>query len=177
MTANAPRRIRERAKPIRKILAGTVLFFLGRGLVAAVRVDSRVRDELRTWPTGTIVTIAIAPDGPQISWEYRAGRLAYLGRRIVKPTIAVTYKSVDVALPVLIGRQGILSAFAEHRSTLLGDIGLGMSLVRCLHIVESYLFPDVIGRNVLPGAPSRQVSHVRAYAALVFPAANVEGTS
>ena len=169
---------RARRKRLRKALAAMVFVFLGRGLVAAARLDSRVHDEVAGWPEGTVVTIAVAPDGPRTSWRYAAGRLEHLGGRSrLAPTLLVTYKSVDVALPVLLGMQGILAAFTEHRSTLAGDIGLGMSLVRCLHIVESYLFPDVIGRHVLPGPPSRQVSHVRAYAALVSRAATVQGAS
>jgi hypothetical protein len=170
MAAESPRALpepRPTQKRLRKALAAAVLVFLGRGLVAAARLDTRVRREVTRWPDGTVVTIAIAPDGPRASWEFAGGRLRYLGAQSdMAQTLLVTYKSVDVALPVLLGRQGILAAFTEHRSTLAGDIGLGMSLVRCLHIVESYLFPDVIGRRVLPGAPSREVSHLRAYIAL-----------
>ena len=173
--ATQPRRRRKR---LRKALAATVLVFLGRGLVAAARVDARVRREVLGWPQGTLVTIAVAPDGPRASWQFAEGRLRYLGSQAgLAPTLLVTYKSVDVALPVLIGRQGILAAFTEHRSTLAGDIGLGMSLVRCLHIVESYLFPDIIGRSVLPGPPSREVSHARAYFALLSTAVDLEETS
>ena len=169
---------RRRRKRVRKALAATVLVFLGRGLVAATRLDARVRREVLRWPDGTLVTIAVSPDGPQASWRFAGGRLDYLGgRRDLTPTLLVTYKSIDVALPVLTGQQGILEAFTEHRSTLAGDIGLGMSLVRCLHIVESYLFPDVIGRHVLPGPPSREVSHMRAYAALASTAVTLEETS
>ena len=169
---------RPRRKRARKALAATVLLFLGRGLVAAARVDSRVRDEVSGWPDGTVVTIAVAPDGPSATWRWEGGTLSYLGGRSpLTPSLLVTYKSVDVALPVLLGMQGILSAFAQHRSTLAGDIGLGMSLVRCLHIVEAYLFPDVIGRRVLPGTPVRERSHVRAYASLLNTSAAVEGVS
>ncbi len=169
---------RRRRKRVRKALAAAVFVFLGRGLVAAARLDARVRREVLRWPDGTVIAIAIAPDGPRACWRYAEGRLAYLGGRSdLTPTLLVTYTSVDVALPVLLGRQGILAAFTEHRSTLAGDIGLGMSLVRCLHIVESYLFPDIIGKHVLPGPPSREVSHLRAYAALLSSAVTVEDAS
>lgn len=152
---------------VRKGVAAVVFVLLGRGLVAAARLDTRVRREVRSWPNGTVITIAIAPNGPRTTWRFAHGRLEHLGGDgDLTPTLLVTYKSIDVALPVLLGRQGILPAFTEHRSTLAGDIGLGMSFVRCLHIVESYLFPDVIGRRVLPSAPSREVSHARAYVAL-----------
>jgi hypothetical protein len=160
---SAPRR-----KRLRKALAGVVLFFLGRGLVAAAKHDDRVGREITGWPQPTLVTIAIAPDGPRASWRFAEDRLTYLGGAAVEgqPTLLVTYKSVDVALPVLLGRKGILEAFAEHRSTLAGDIGHGMSLVRCLHIVEGYLFPDIIAVPILPTAPVREVFFGRVYASL-----------
>jgi hypothetical protein len=167
-----------RRKRLRKALAAVVFVFLGRGLVAAARVDSRVRREVLGWPDGTLVIIRVAPDGPGAAWRFADGRLEYLGGECeLPPTLLVTYKSIDVALPVLLGRQGILDAFTEHRSTLAGDIGLGMSLVRCLHIVESYLFPDLISRHVLPGPPRREVSHLRAYAALPSTAVTLEDAS
>jgi len=164
---------------VRKTVAGVVLFFLGRGLVSAARHDSRVRAEVAGWPDNTLITIAIAPDGPRTSWRYEAGRLHSLGGISLteRPTLLVTYKSVDVALPVLLGRAGILGAFAEHRSTLAGDIGHGMSLVRCLHIVEGYLFPEVITVPILPTASRREVFRGRVYASLLAGSTAVEEAS
>lgn len=163
--ASAARSPRKRVKRARKALAGTVFIFLGRGLAAAAKHDSRVRGEVASWPEGTVVAIGVAPDGPRMTVRKAGGRLEYLGGASdLKPTLHVEFKSVDVALPVLIGMKGMLQAFAEHRATLKGDIALGMSLVRSLHIVEGYLFPDVIGIKVLPRAPHREVSRFRVYA-------------
>jgi hypothetical protein len=171
--------VRPKRKRLRKALAGVVLFFLGRGLVASARHDSRVREEISRWPDGTLVTIAVAPDGPRASWRYAGGRLSYLGGSAPtdRAALLVTYKSVDVALPVLLGRSGILEAFSEHRSTLAGDIGFGMSLVRCLHIVEGYLFPDVIAVPILPLPPRREVFRGFVYASLLSASTLVEEAS
>jgi hypothetical protein len=158
----APRR---RVKRVRKAVAGAVFVFLGRGLAAAAKHDSRVRGEVGSWPEGTVLVIGVAPDGPRMTVRKSGGKLEYLGgASSLTPTIEVEFKSIDVALPVLIGMKGMLQAFAEHRSILKGDIGLGMSIVRSLHIVEGYLFPDVIGKRVLPRAPHREVSRLAVYA-------------
>jgi hypothetical protein len=158
----APRRTRKRVK---KALAATVFVFLGRGIVAAAKHDARVRAEVLTWPEDTVVALLVAPDGPHLTLRKLDGRLEYLGLRSqLTPTLLVEFKSVDVALPVLIGMKGVLQAFAEHRSTLAGDLGLGMSLMRCLHIVEGYLFPDIIGKRILPRAPTREASRFAVYA-------------
>jgi hypothetical protein len=158
-----------RKKRARKALAAVVFVVLGRGLVSAAKHDRRVRDEVRAWPEDTVVAIGVAPDGPRLTLRKHSGRLEYLGTRsALRPTLYVEYKSVDMALPVLLGMKGILQAFAEHRSTLCGDIGLGMSLVRCLHIVEGYLFPDVVNVRVLPGRPHREASRLAVYASTVL---------
>lgn len=161
-STTGPRRPRKRA---RKALAAIVFVFLGRGLVAAARHDARVRTEVLTWPDDTTIAMLIAPDGPRLTLRKHNGRLEYLGlKSSLASTLTVEFKSVDVALPVLLGMKGVLQAFAEHRSTLAGDLGLGMSLVRCLHIVEGYLFPDIMGKRILPRAPSREVSRFSVYA-------------
>jgi len=45
--------------------------------------------------------------------------------------------------------------------------------VRCLHVVEGYLFPDLMTRRILPRPATRQVGHLRAYAGLVLRTASV----
>ena len=45
-----------RTKRGRKALAAVVYAVLGRGLVASARLDERVREEVRSWPDGTVVT-------------------------------------------------------------------------------------------------------------------------
>lgn len=162
------------AKGAKRVLAGIVFAVMGRGLVACARLDSRVRAEAASWPDGTVVTLAVAPRGPHTSVEKRGDRLVALGgSKGVEPTLLVTFKNVDGAIPVLLGMKGVLQSFAEHRATLSGDIGLGISLVRCLHIVEGYLFPDVMTRRILPRPARREVGHLRAYAGLLARSAEV----
>ncbi len=166
-----------RTKRGRKALAAVVYAVLGRGLVACARFDPRVREEVRAWPDGIVVTLRIAPFGPQVSWRAADGVLSYLGGAEVTSNLLVTFKSVDDAIPLLLGMQGVLAAFAEHRATVRGDLAVAMSLVRCLHIVEGYLFPDVMTRRILPRPAERYVSHVTAYVFLVFRTASLEGAT
>lgn len=156
------------AKAAKRTLAAAVFAVMGRGLVAAARLDSRVAAEAAAWPDGTTIALAIAPRGPRTTVRKSGGRLEALGSRTdVEPTLLVTFKNVEGAVPVLLGMKGVLQSFAEHRATLAGDIGMGVSLVRCLHIVEGYLFPDLMTRHILPSPAVRQVGHLRAYAGLL----------
>ena len=163
-----------RVKRGRKALAAVVLWVLGRGLVAGARLDARVRAEVARWPDPCVVTLFIAPWGPRVSWRREGDLLTCLGSRDVPADLIVTFKSVDGALPALLGVKGILTAFAEHRSVVKGDLGLAMSLVRCLHIVEGYLFPDVMTRRILPHPAKRARGHLIAYGALVHAQARLE---
>ena len=153
---------------MRKRVIAIVFFFLGRGFAACARLDSRVRREVGTWPDGTTVTLRVAPDGPQTSWSVAGGLFRHLGSRAVEPTLLVTFKNPEGALPVFLGMKGVLQAFAEHRASLAGEVSLGMSLVRCLHIVEGYLFPAVMTRRILPSPAHREKPMIAAYALTIF---------
>ena len=151
----------------KRLLAGIIFWVMGRGIVACTRLDSRVRDEVATWPEGTVITLMMWPGMPKTSVRKSGGRLTALGSRDIEPTLLVTFKSVAASVPVLLGMKAILQAFAEHRATVRGDLGLAMSLVRCLHIVEGYLYPNIMTRRILPSPASRQAGHLRAYAGLL----------
>lgn len=166
-----------RTKRVRKAVAAVVLAVLGRGIVASARLDERVRAEVAGWPDGTVITLRIAPFGPQVSWRVAGGVLEHLGGGVAEGDLLVTFKSVDDAIPLLLGMQGVLAAFAEHRATVRGDLAVAMSLVRCLHIVEGYLFPDVMTRRILPHPAKRRASHITAYVFLLFRTAAVEGAA
>lgn len=156
------------AKRAKRVLAGIVFRVMGRGLVACARIDTRVRTEAQAWPDGTSITLAIAPGSPSVTVIKQGGRLRSLGTRMpATSTLLVTFKSADGAVPVLLGMKSVLQSFAEHRATVRGDLGLAMSLVRCLHIVEGYLFPSIMTRKILPRPAVRQVSHLRAYVGLL----------
>jgi hypothetical protein len=156
------------ARAAKRVLAAVVFAVMGRGLVACARLDSRVRGDVESWPEGTVVTLAIAPRGPFTSVRKQGGRLVALGaKRGIEPSLLVTFKNVNAAVPVLLGMKGVVQSFAEHRATLSGDVSLGISLVRCLHVVEGYLFPDIMTRRILPRPATRQVGHLRAYLGLL----------
>jgi len=166
-----------RVKRGRKALAAVVLWVLGRGLIAGARLDKRVRFEVVSWPDPYTVSLLIAPWGPRVSWRRKTDTLTCLGSANVDCDLLVTFKSVDVALPALLGVKGVLDAFAEHRSTVRGDLKVAMSLVRCLHIVEGYLFTDVVTRRILPRPATRKRNHLVAYAALVHKEAELTTTA
>ena len=138
---------RRRRKVVGKAIAGVVLFFLGRGLVSAARHDSRVRAEVAGWPDGTLITIAIAPDGPSTSWSYTAGRLWLSGR---VPTWRASYAARHLqerrrraARPTRPQRHPRRRSPSTARR-LPATSGSGCRSSAVCTSWRAYLFPDVI---------------------------------
>ncbi|MBP2018975.1 hypothetical protein J2Z79_002391 [Symbiobacterium terraclitae] len=156
---------------IKALLIRILLWFLGRGICACARLDSRVAAEVATWAEGASFCLAIAPAGPAMSLQLRAGRVRFLGLRpVADATLLITFKHLEGALPVFLGMKSIARAYAERRMTLRGDLTFAMSVVRVLHIAEAYLFPTLITRRIMQRVPRREVSMARVYLATLFAA-------
>jgi hypothetical protein len=50
--------------------------------------------------------------------------------------------------------MGTPQGYAEHRMSVKGDLAKAMSLIRCLNLVEFYLFPGFIARRILKRLPA-----------------------
>jgi len=158
-------------KGMKALLIRVLLWFLGRGICACARLDSRVAAEVATWAEGVRVCLAIAPAGPAMSLELRAGRVRFLGlRAVADAALVIRFKHLEGALPVFLGMKSIARAYAERRMTLQGDLTLAMSVVRVMLITEAYLFPALITRRIMQRVPRREVSQARIYLATLLAA-------
>lgn len=72
---------------------------------------------------------------------------------------------------VLTGRQGIAQAYAAHAFTLHGDVGTAMELTRCVDVVESYLFPQVMTKRILKEVAQKNCSALALYMRMLIGAA------
>lgn len=69
---------------------------------------------------------------------------------------------------MLTGRLGVSGAYAGHRFTLSGEISEAMSFVRCIDIVEAYLFPKFITKHILKEVPRKQANMLKTYRYVLF---------
>lgn len=151
-------------KPLKRRLAALIFWFLGRGFQAAAFLDANVREEVALWEEESTITLQIDPAGPAMSVGLRGGKFRFLGVRAVESAqLTIYFKNIEAALLVLTGQIGIAQAFAEHRFGIHGDLTLGMSLVRCLHIVEGYLFPGFMVKRIVKEIPPRSRSKMMIY--------------
>lgn len=155
-------------KRLKTWMIKVIFWFLGRGAQAAALLDSRIMEEVEAWEEGTTVLLKVECFGPAMLIGKRQGRLMFLGLREDEANLVIFFKNIDAALLVLTGRIGIDRAFAESRYSMRGDINFGMSLVRCLCLVEAYLFPAFITRRILKRMPKKQISSLRVYGRIIF---------
>ncbi len=83
--------------------------------------------------------------------------------------VIIMFNNIEAALLILTGQIGIDRAYAEHRFSIKGDLcSIGMPMVRCLYIVESYLFPNFINKKILKRPPERSSSKFTVYFHTIF---------
>lgn len=149
----------------KRLVARIVLWFLGRGIQAASTLDPIVQKEIESWDKESVTIMLKVNDfGPALSLRKVNNRLRMIGtKEIDNPVLAIYFKNIEGALLVLTGQLGIAQGFAEHRYIVKGDIGLSMSFVRILYIVESYLFPAFITRKILKQEPKKGSNSFKIY--------------
>jgi hypothetical protein len=153
----------------KRMLAGVVFWFLGRGFQAAAALDRSIQEEIAGWPESFTMLMKIEPRGPYMAMGKRKGKFIYLGSREREAHLSVNFKNIDAALRVLLGLDGIDQAFAEHRLAMKGDIiACGMPLTRCLYRVEAYLFPSFMARRILKKMPEKRTGTLRVYIKTLF---------
>lgn len=146
-----------RKKPVKKIINKAVLFVLGRALQSLSKSDPFVQDEVRQWPKGFTLQMNILPEGSgSMTVQHTGGgRLHYLGTRIPadQADVAIFIKNIESAFRMFTAQLGADVAYAQHAMIAKGDLSYTVSVVRVLNIVEAYLFPGFIARNIMKELP------------------------
>lgn len=156
-------------KRFKRSVCSFIFWFLGKGFAACAKYDSRVKYEIDSMPEGFTIMLKIEPYGPYMCISKKDGRLKYMGKKEDNSAaIIISFKNIEAALLVLMGRIGIDRAYAEHRFTLKGDIAYGMTVVRCMYLVENYLFPRFMTKKILKRIPEKEVCSLRIYMASIF---------
>lgn len=155
---------------LKSVLVSTILWFLGKGFESSFMFDSQIKREVETWEDGMTLLLSVGSKGPSTCLRKQDGRIKPIAKEQQKesPDMAIYFKNTEAALLVLTGRIGIAQAFAEHRFLLKGDIAAAMSVVRCMNIVENYLFPSFMTRKILKRIPQKEVSSLVVYRKIIL---------
>lgn len=154
--------IRRFSLALKAIVAKIVLFVLYRAIKVLAHEDSRIMSEFDSWRNGLTVVLETGNGGPSITLM-KKGRKLVSCHHVDDADIRITFRSLDAAFLVLTGQMGVARAYAEHRFMLSGDISQTMSIVRCIDIAESYLFPRLMTRRILRKVENKEFSTLRVY--------------
>ncbi len=141
----------------KKLVVKIVFFVLGKGLQSASKHDKTMQAEIATWPENTMVLFKVAPEEPRMAFcKTKNCRIQYMGTQIkdTDATMLIAFKNIESAFLMMTAQIGTPQAYAEHRMAVRGDLVLALSIIRCLNIVERYLFPTIIAKHILRKLPS-----------------------
>lgn len=147
----------------KKEISKIVLFFLYRAFKVSYYLDTNIEKEIKDWKENMQIEIKTCENGPFLILKKSNNQIKRIKRNDTKSDISIQFKSLDSAFLMLTGRLGVAKAYAEHRFILKGDISEAMSFVRCVDIIESYLFPRVITKRILKAKYKKQKSSILMY--------------
>jgi aldehyde:ferredoxin oxidoreductase len=156
-------------KPIKRTYLAIMLWFVGRAIQAAARVDREVRKAFDTFPAGFTFALAVAPDGPgMVVGRDNAGKVRYLGadpgERYVD--LKLTIKNIEAAILLFTFQESTVTAVARDRLIVEGDIPAACTVVRILDMVEVFLLPRLLASLAVRRYPQWPI--LRKYAGRVL---------
>ena len=160
--------IQPRKKTFKVLIVKIIFWTLGRAIFSLSKFDTQFKAELQTWPSNTTIILFVLPHGPNLSLIYEDNQLKRKKVLEKDANLAIYIKNIEIAFLTLTAQMGTLDAFIQHRNLFRGDVPVAMSFIRCLNIVQSYLFPQFLVKRVIPRVPKiprtrRYLGRIRVY--------------
>ena len=143
-------------KPFQRIYLGIMLWFVGRAIQAAARVDKQVKKEFKDMPANYTFSLGAFPDGPcMIIGKDDMGKVRYLGGDLFKQEVnlKITLKSMENLFFLFTFRESTPTANSRDRMIVSGDVPQACAAVRILDIVQVYLLPKFIAKLAIKRYP------------------------
>lgn len=150
------RKVHAGKKPLKRAYVGIFLWFTGRAIQAAAKVDEQVRKEFDNLPADFTFSLGCLPDGPWMVVGKEKGNVKYLGgnpgERHLHVRLAI--KNVDAAFLILSFQESTAVATTRNRLIMDGEVPYALAATRILDIVEVYLLPKSIAALAVKRYPS-----------------------
>jgi len=158
-------------KPFKKTYIAIMLWFVGRAIQAAARVDKEVKKEFEKLPEGFIFSLGVEPGGPcMIVGKNKKGRVKYMGGNPGSKHIdlEMKIKNLEAAILMFTFQESTTIATARDRMIVNGEVPHTCAIVRVLDIVEVYLLPRLIAKLAVKRYPywtfrRKYVGRIRIY--------------
>jgi len=156
----------DKFRRIKYITGKKLLSIIQKSLCALSRTDKGVILELGGFPDGFTFSLD-AGVSDVMRLTVRENRLVTSGADDCAD-LAVAFKDITGAFPVLLGTKSIESAFIEHRVTVSGGIDYAVSFVRIINIARAYLLPKRVLIKTDMRIPDKKGSVFAFYKNLIF---------
>jgi hypothetical protein len=156
LTMDNFREIPAGGKPFKRIYVALMLWFVGRAIQAAARVDEAVGEEFAALPDGFTFSLGVLPRGPaMIVGKGEEGQVRYRGWRLAGQRIdlQMKIKNLEGALLMFTFQESTAVATARNRLIVDGEVPAACAIVRILDRVEVYLLPKIIAKLAVKRYP------------------------
>ena len=158
-------------KPFKRAYVAVMLWFVGRAIQAAARVDKDVKREFEKLPENFTFRLGVLPKGPyMIVGKNEKGRVKYLGWKTGGRHIDLDMKikNIEAAILMFTFQESTTVATARDRMIVDGEVPYACAIVRMLDIGEVYLLPKFIARLAVKRYPAwsfsrKYIGRVRIY--------------
>ena len=128
-------------------------FALGRGCESTSHFDEGLKEELKAWPESYTIMLKVAPNGHELWLQKQGTGLKWISKQDKDADLIVLFKNLETAYQIITTQSNVHTAFAQNRIMVYGDVAQSMVLIRILNIVQAYLFPPFLSKNVLKRVP------------------------
>jgi len=149
-------------KPFKRAYVAVMLWFVGRAIQAAARVDKVVKKEFEALPEEFTFSLGVEPNGPHmIVGKNKKGRVKYMGWKPEGKNIdlKMKIKNLEAAILMFTFQESTAIATARDRMIVDGEVSYACAVVRVLDIVEVYLLPRLIARLAVKRYPVWSFRH------------------
>jgi len=134
----------------KNLYVSTMLFAVGRAYETAYSLDKRLQKEFSILPIGFCFELCVHPKGPRaFIYINEKHKISYSKKFHKEADIQMKFRNLDRAFTVFTFKIGANQSFAQNGLLVSGDLPITMIFMRTLAIVESYLLPDFITKNIL----------------------------
>lgn len=136
----------------------TGFMLLGRALQSASHFEDEVIKEISAWKEGFCFSMDVLPKGPSLVMKMKNRKLMFLGTKgNSKAELIVKIKNIDTAFQMITTQAGAHHVYAQNKISVQGNIADSMRLIRLIYIIEGYLFPKILNKNVLKKSPNMNI--------------------
>ncbi|MBU0993288.1 MAG: hypothetical protein KJ737_12410 [Proteobacteria bacterium] len=148
-------------RPKRKILKWLYLYvfmwFTGRAIKIAAKVDDEVKKEFDSIPNNFNVALEVLPYGPAlVVGKTEDGKVQYLGSstKDKKIDLRMIVHNIENAMQLFTFQESTAISFMRNRLYLDGEIPYAAAFVRVFDAVEVYLLPKIIAKLAVKRYPA-----------------------